>query len=256
MSTIVSAYLISSASGIVSNRFKNMIIDLTLHNTITNTIKSISCLLANAKVLGHADFNILLKETDLQFKLDLINGFMLDILFMTKPIEVLHDDPLTKSPTIPITRHFISSVATEIDSTDNLDLSKLTGSVNTGSVNTGSVNTEPTDSEILSPGSIDSEPINSEPINSEPVDLTSTIFNDSTKHHQNQSQTLIIGLKYISNSLNNLQNLISQTNDLINYHQTKYFNYYRVLDLTKQIHEIKTEHNILMDRFNILIKMI
>ena len=213
MTTIVSTYLLSSASGIITNRFKNMIIDITLHNAITNSLKSLTTLLTNTTVLtkslGHVKFNNLIKETDIQFKLDLINGFMSDLLFMTKPIH-LDQNNLTN--------------LTYLTDNDNLTKSTLSTLSTITDVSSNSLN------------SIE-------------------IINHNTPN-PNSCQTLSIGLKYISESINNLYELINQTNNMIIHHQTKYFSYYRILDLTKQINNIKSEHDLLMNRFNVLIKMI
>lgn len=134
--------------------------DINLHKTIIAGLYNLIELVSTTKKLEHNDFNTVLSELDLDFKLELIQGFLDDI---------------------------------------------------------------------------------------------GIIFNHSNE--KRMSKTILTSLNYLNNIITNIHILINTIKEKIEYHKTKYFNYYRTLDISQDILSLKQNHNLLLSRFDLIIKI-
>ena len=73
--------------------------------------------------------------------------------------------------------------------------------------------------------------------------------------YNNQFKSLSSAIKYLCITLNNIHNLMTNINQKIEYHNTKYFNSLRKLDIEFEMNLIKKEHNILLGRFDLILKI-
>lgn len=185
ITTMAGVYITSNAIKYISNNVNKIVIDTAIHNSVNSTLNNLFTILNHTKKLDHIDFNNLMSELDIVFKLDLIKGFLSDINtrinYMEKKYEQCEDNQ---------TDIILYNKQNQINEISNIYI----------------------------------------------------------------SNSLILGLKYLDQSLNNFHKIIDDIKLKIEYHQTKYFNYFRVLDLNLDINKIKLEHQILISRFDLILK--
>lgn len=90
-------------------------------------------------------------------------------------------------------------------------------------------------------------------------DITNILnpIDETVTHVQtNITRSLTVSLNYLNKIITEIYTLINTVKDKIEYHKTKYFNYYRTLDITQDLNKLKQEHDILMSRFDLIIKII
>jgi len=73
--------------------------------------------------------------------------------------------------------------------------------------------------------------------------------------YSNQYKSLSSAIKYLCITLNNIHNSMTNIKQKIEYHNTKYFNSFRKLDIELEMNLIKKEHNILLGRFDLILKI-
>jgi len=195
--SIASTYIASSGFNYLYDKINRMVIDITIHNSISLTLNNLCSLLIHTKNLDHIIFNNLMTELDIEFKLDLIGGFLSDIKNRVKFINDFTSESVVEKPI------------------DERCENKCT--------------------DIILLESDKKSPIKS--------NLNSI------------SNSLTLGLKYLDKNLQTLHMIITNIKSKIEYHQTKYFNYYRSLDLSLEIEKIKLEYQILISRFDLILKI-
>jgi hypothetical protein len=200
-------YIATNAVSYIYKSINNMVVHTAIHNSICLTLNNLTALLTNTKKLGQTDFNNLMSELDVDFKLEIINGFLSDI---KTRINLLSDHETTSNET------------TSNETTSN----------------------ETTSNELI----IYNKSSNNSSNNPE---------KDPNREHQKVyiSNSLNLGLKYLDQSLSNIHMIISNIRSKIEYHQTKYFYYYRGLDLNLDMGKIKLEYQILISRFDLILKI-
>ena len=166
MSLIVTTCSLAAAS-YVQKKAMSKLFDIALHKTIVSSLYNLINSVSSTKELEHNDFNNIIKELDLDFKLELIQSFLDDITNVLGPID------------------------------------------------------------------------------------------ESVTHIQtNITKSLTVSLNYLNKIITEIHTLINTIKDKIEYHKTKYFNYYRTLDITQDLTKLKQDHDILMSRFDLIIKII
>jgi archaellum component FlaC len=152
-------------SSYVQKRALSKLFDITLHKTIMTGLYNLIESVTSIKKLDHNDFNSIITELDLDFKLELIQGFLDDISNMLN-----------------------------------------------------------TDENV-------------------------------THIHTNVTRSLTVSLNYLNKAITEIHTLINVIKNKIEYHKTKYFNYYRTFDVSEDLLKLKQEHDILMARFNLIMKI-
>lgn len=78
---------------------------------------------------------------------------------------------------------------------------------------------------------------------------------EKDKDYINNSETIKTTIQSIHNILEDLHNILQDIDKKAEYHKTVWFQSWRTLDFTKEVHDIKYKKNILDSRFNILQKI-
>jgi hypothetical protein len=214
VTTMAGAYVATSAFNYMYKTINRIVVDTAIHNSVTLSLSNLSALLTNTKKLDHIDFNNLIIELDIDFKLEIIGGFLSDI---KNKIHLFND---------------INNL-NQFDQTNQLKQFDKTNINNTTTIENNISDL------VLSDISSDSE------AKSDPNHITKIYV----------SNGLSSGLKYLDQSLSNLHKILSNIKSKIEYHQTKYFNYYRSLDLSLEMSNIKLEYQILISRFDLILKI-
>ena len=190
-------YIATNAVSYIYKSLNNMVVHTAIHNSICLTLNNLTALLTNTKKLEQTDFNNLMSELDVDFKLEIINGFLSDI---KTRINLLSDHETTSNET--------------------------------------------TSNELII-------------YNNSSNNSSNYPEKDPNREHQKVyiSNSLNLGLKYLDQSLSNIHMIISNIRSKIEYHQTKYFYYYRGLDLSLDMEKIKLEYQILISRFDLILKI-
>ena len=73
---------------------------------------------------------------------------------------------------------------------------------------------------------------------------------------EHNNKTLHIALENLNNVIEEIHTILNQIQSDCEYHKTKYFSYYRKLDLSNYCNTIKKKNKVLDKRFNLLIQII
>lgn len=190
---------INKTLGIINEIHYNIVLCKTIINNICYLINLVS----STKKLNNIDFNCCLDQLDLMFKLNVINGFLMDLS--------------NKHPNAQQTDQIPKTLNDYYEIIPNSDSEKPNINLNE-------------DMQMLTYIHLDQD-------NCEHVD------------------GLSIGLNYLSQTVNEINNQIVTINNKIEYDNTKYFKYFRQTDLTNDIKQLITKHEVLMNRFDLIVKV-